>query len=302
MTTSAYAKPGFWPDMDMLEVGHAGLSMGEQTVHFVMWSILKSPLLLGNDLRNMSPDVKALLTNREIIAVNQDSLGQAAKRVAKTPCTAGLTDSMTYGVPKPSEDLQATSVYVGELSGGRYVVALLNGCAQEQRMRLPDSHVPKGSWSVRDIINGKDLGTASTSAGLAVKSAGSAAAKIGTGSSLFVSDVGGHNIVALVLSPGKGTSNASLSVDKSATNTSLLQVSAPTAKDAVNATPAAAPTMAGRNNVSQSLALTPAVKPATNSTSRSLLQISVGKTPKKTGRSSGPRRRTDNTLCARRRQ
>ena len=194
--------------MDMLEVGHASWPMNEQTVHFVMWSILKSPLLLGNDIQHMSAEVKALLSNREIIAVNQDSAGRAAKRVAKTGCTAGATDPSSYGSGDPSDQLQATQVYVGELADGKYVVALLNGCAQTQRIRLLGGHLPKkGSWTVRDIINGKDVGMTSIGAGLAVQSSGGADATIGGDGSLIVSDVGGNSIVAFVLTPaGSNTS------------------------------------------------------------------------------------------------
>lgn len=69
------AGPDHWNDMDMLEVGNGGLTPDEERTHFALWAILNSPLLLGNDLRNMSPQVLDILTNKEIIAINQDSLG-----------------------------------------------------------------------------------------------------------------------------------------------------------------------------------------------------------------------------------
>ncbi len=69
------AGPDHWNDMDMLEVGNGGLTPDEEKTHFALWAILNSPLLLGNDLRNMSKETLDILTNKEIIAVNQDSLG-----------------------------------------------------------------------------------------------------------------------------------------------------------------------------------------------------------------------------------
>jgi alpha-galactosidase len=70
-----YAGPGHWNDPDMLEVGNGGLSVNENRAHFSLWSMIAAPLIAGNDLRNMTPETRAVLTNKEVIAVNQDSLG-----------------------------------------------------------------------------------------------------------------------------------------------------------------------------------------------------------------------------------
>jgi alpha-galactosidase len=59
----------------MMEVGNGGLSVNESRAHFSIWAMLAAPLIAGNDLRNMSADTKSILTNKEVIAVNQDSLG-----------------------------------------------------------------------------------------------------------------------------------------------------------------------------------------------------------------------------------
>ncbi|RYF85963.1 MAG: glycoside hydrolase family 27 protein, partial [Chitinophagaceae bacterium] len=67
--------PGHWNDPDMLEVGNGGLSVNESRAHFSAWAMLAAPLIAGNDLRNMSPEVEAILTNKDVIAINQDSLG-----------------------------------------------------------------------------------------------------------------------------------------------------------------------------------------------------------------------------------
>ena len=70
----SYAGPGHWNDPDMLEVGN-GLSVNQDRAHFTMWCMMASPLILGNDVRNMSNETKAILTNRDLIAIDQDKLG-----------------------------------------------------------------------------------------------------------------------------------------------------------------------------------------------------------------------------------
>lgn len=70
-----YAGPGHWNDPDMLEVGNGGMSESEDRAHFSMWCMIAAPLIAGNDLRNMSPQTQAILSNPEVIAVDQDALG-----------------------------------------------------------------------------------------------------------------------------------------------------------------------------------------------------------------------------------
>ncbi len=69
-----YAGPGHWNDPDMLEVGN-GMSVAEDRTHFSMWCMLAAPLIAGNDLRKMSKETQAILTNKEAIAINQDKAG-----------------------------------------------------------------------------------------------------------------------------------------------------------------------------------------------------------------------------------
>jgi alpha-galactosidase len=76
-----YAKPGHWNDPDMLEVGNAGMTPDEYKTHMSLWAILAAPLLAGNDIRNMTPETKAILLNREVIAIDQDKAGIQGKRV-----------------------------------------------------------------------------------------------------------------------------------------------------------------------------------------------------------------------------
>jgi alpha-galactosidase len=69
-----HAGPGHWNDPDMMEVGN-GMSESEDRAHFSMWAMLAAPLLAGNDLRTMSEETRRILTNAEVIAVDQDPLG-----------------------------------------------------------------------------------------------------------------------------------------------------------------------------------------------------------------------------------
>ena len=69
-----FAGPGHWNDPDMLEVGN-GMTANEDKTHFSMWCMLAAPLIAGNDLRKMSRETESILTNKEVIAVNQDKLG-----------------------------------------------------------------------------------------------------------------------------------------------------------------------------------------------------------------------------------
>lgn len=77
-----YSSPGHVNDMDMLQVGR-GMTYDEDKSHFTMWCIMNSPLLLGNDLRTISKETLDLVTNREVIALNQDKLGYQARRLQK---------------------------------------------------------------------------------------------------------------------------------------------------------------------------------------------------------------------------
>lgn len=76
-----YAGPGHWNDPDMLEVGN-GMKEGEDRAHFAMWAMIAAPLIAGNDLRAMSAQTKAILMNKDVIAVNQDSAGVQGFRYA----------------------------------------------------------------------------------------------------------------------------------------------------------------------------------------------------------------------------
>lgn len=78
------AGPGQWNDLDMLEVGNGGMTTIEYQTHFSMWALIKSPLILGNRLWTMDAVTLAIISNKLIIAMNQDALGMPVNRVKKT--------------------------------------------------------------------------------------------------------------------------------------------------------------------------------------------------------------------------
>lgn len=105
-----YAGPGHWNDPDMMEVGN-GMSEAEDRSHFAMWAMLAAPLIAGNDLRNMSAHTKALLTNKDIIAVDQDKLGIQGFNYIK-------------GVKKAAKD--NLQIWFKPLDNGDWAMAILN--------------------------------------------------------------------------------------------------------------------------------------------------------------------------------
>jgi alpha-galactosidase len=111
-TLRKYAGPGHWNDPDMLEVGN-GMPVNEDRAHFSMWVMIAAPLIAGNDIRNMKKETAEILMNKEVIAVNQDSLGiQGFKYAAKDSFETWL---------KP-------------LKGGDWAVAFLNRNSKPQQV------------------------------------------------------------------------------------------------------------------------------------------------------------------------
>lgn len=139
-----YAGPGHWNDPDMLEVGNEGLTFAESRAHFSLWCILAAPLIAGNDVRKMSPEILAVMIDKEAIAVNQDSLGKQGWRFRAEP---------------------SHEIWVRELAGGDWAVALLNTGGAPAELAIDFSHgwwFTGGECAVRDIWDKKDLGTTQT--------------------------------------------------------------------------------------------------------------------------------------------
>ena len=82
-----YAGPGGWNDPDMLEVGNGRMSYVEYRTHFSLWAISKAPLLIGCDITNMTKETFEILSNKEVIEINQDKLGEQAHKIKITNLT-----------------------------------------------------------------------------------------------------------------------------------------------------------------------------------------------------------------------
>lgn len=135
-----FAGPGHWNDPDMLEVGNGGMSVTEYQAHFSLWCILAAPLMAGNDIRDMNPEIRDILTNREAIAVDQDPLGRQGQRARKDG---------------------SGEVWVKEMKDRSRAVVLFNRGPGETGIRLKwkDIGFPSGlSADVRDLWQKKDMG------------------------------------------------------------------------------------------------------------------------------------------------
>jgi alpha-galactosidase len=140
--STADGVPYGWNDPDMLEVGRQGLSDVENQSHFSLWAISASPLIAGNDLRIMSATTKSILTNQEVIAIDQDALG-------------------LQGVPVQLSSDQLQSVWAKPLnqSGARAVVLVNAGeSTASLSFKLSDIGLRGGSATARDLVAQKDLG------------------------------------------------------------------------------------------------------------------------------------------------
>ena len=145
-----FAGPGHWNDPDMLEVGNEGLTVSEARAHFSLWCMLAAPLIAGNDLRDVKKEILDILTNKEIIALDQDSLGiQCFKFI----------DNVDW------------QIYLKPLSKGDFAACFLN--RGEKVMKIDfnwkayyindgDNNVSydcnKNTYKIRDLWAKKDIG------------------------------------------------------------------------------------------------------------------------------------------------
>ena len=138
-----FAGPGHWNDPDMLEVGNGGMNHDEYVTHMSLWVLLAAPLLAGNDLSKMTPESLSLLTNREVIAIDQDAKGVQGRRIA---------------AEGPLE------VWAKPLTDGSVAVGLFNRSESTSpvTVNFKDLGLPP-KVSVRDLWQRKDLGSFSDS-------------------------------------------------------------------------------------------------------------------------------------------
>ncbi|KAK2971362.1 hypothetical protein RJ640_030328 [Escallonia rubra] len=135
---ASYAAPGGWNDPDMLEVGNGGMTTQEYRSHFSIWALAKAPLLIGCDVRSMDNETFKLLSNTEVIAVNQDKLGVQGKKVKK------------------NGDLE---VWAGPLSGKRVAVILWNRGGSKAKITAYWSDI---GLNPAAVVNARDLWAHST--------------------------------------------------------------------------------------------------------------------------------------------
>jgi len=154
-----YAGPGHWNDPDMLEVGN-GMPANQDRAHFTMWVMLAAPLILGNDIRSMSQETMSILMNKEVIAVNQDSLG-----------IQGLKAEAKNGV----------EVWLKPLTCGDWAFCVLNRNKESvnytvewQRFNIDDkvssrsTEFYKTTYNIRNLWTSKQEGTTAKSVNLSI--------------------------------------------------------------------------------------------------------------------------------------
>ncbi|RZK02631.1 MAG: glycoside hydrolase family 27 protein [Flavobacterium sp.] len=165
-----YSGPDHWNDFDMLEVGN-GMTFAEDKSHFTMWSMLASPLIAGNDFRKMSKETLSILTNKEIIAVNQDKLGIQAFRYS-------------------AED--GIEIWVKPLSDGNWAIAFLNRSEVTKKINFDwkkhiikdadfnlETNFEKQAFKIKDLWKNKEAGSTKKA---------------------FTAEIGSHDVVVLKLS------------------------------------------------------------------------------------------------------
>jgi alpha-galactosidase len=130
--------PGGWNDPDMMLIGNGGMTNDESRTNMTLWSILAAPLIIGNDVRRMTPDVRDILMNKEIIAVDQDRLGKQGRRIVKDG---------------------TSEVWIRPLSDGSTAVAIFNRGGDGVRVDVKWSALGLADEErVRDLWKHSDVG------------------------------------------------------------------------------------------------------------------------------------------------
>lgn len=156
-----YAGPGHWNDPDMLEVGNGGMTKDEYKTHFSMWAMLASPLMAGNDLRDMDASTKEILTNDDVIAVNQDSKGEQARKFM---------------------DMGDHEIWAKPLADGQVAVCFMNRSSTDWKLNydwkkytmyfVTDVSIHKNKYKVYDLWQHKVLGSTEDQLNMTIPSHG----------------------------------------------------------------------------------------------------------------------------------
>jgi alpha-galactosidase len=146
-----YSGPDHWNDPDMMEIGR-GMTLNEDRAHFSLWAMLAAPLIAGNDLRDMRKEIHDILTNKDVIAVDQDSLG-----------VQGL---------KFNDNESGVEVWVKPLSNDDWAICFFNKSEQKQKINFDWSkkniaddiskctlNTNEITYSLKDLWTKKDVGT-----------------------------------------------------------------------------------------------------------------------------------------------
>lgn len=134
--------PGHFADMDLLEVGNPGMTYTEQATHFAIWGVFKSALMISTNVPNMSSATMSILQNKDIIAINQDSLGVPVKLVQR------YTDD--------------SDVYFGPLANGDRVVFLFDQSNKARTLSIDFATLGISSATARDLWSGQTVSGASS--------------------------------------------------------------------------------------------------------------------------------------------
>lgn len=166
-----YSGPDHWNDFDMMEVGNE-MNDTEDKSHFAMWCMLSSPLFSGNDYRKMSKETLAILTNKNLIAVNQDKLG-------------------IQGFKYAAED--GLEVWVKPLSDGDWAITFLNRSDVTKKVNFDfkknkikdqdfgyEADFSKVDYKIKDLWKNKEIGTTKK---------------------IFVSELASHDVITIRLTP-----------------------------------------------------------------------------------------------------
>lgn len=159
-----YAKPGAWNDPDMLEVGNGKLTADENRAHFSLWCMMAAPLILGNDIRKFVNDdgtaienhpVLNIVTNKELIAIDQDALGKAAKRIKKVQ---GIDI-----IARPLENGDTALCFFNTSAKSKGLSFNINDLAADEYLNFGET---RSSYSVHELWTGEKFSASIISASM----------------------------------------------------------------------------------------------------------------------------------------
>ena len=157
-------QPGYWNDLDMLEVGNGDMTYDEYKTHFSMWAAIKSPLIMGNKLDQLSAEDYGILTNPAVLAISQDPAGSAiARRVVRQ---VDAKDEYGFG------EIQ---IWSGGLDNGDQVVAFINAANDTQTISsslvqifggMRTNENAQSSWEMYDVWGNQTVMNTTMAAGI----------------------------------------------------------------------------------------------------------------------------------------